>query len=82
MQQERLAELITSPRVQQMLLGSYSGGYSIGITADPIHQGKPAIRVRTEGCGTAVPESIVLDGETITVLSHTNFVRPKPLSRS
>lgn len=81
MHHERLAKLVVSPRVQQMLLGNYSGGYSIGVTADPVDNGKLAIRVRTEGADTLIPGSIVLDGETITVLSHPNFVRPKPLSR-
>lgn len=80
MQMARLAELVESPQVQHRLLGDYAGGYSIGVTSDPACRSKPAIRVHTEGSAALIPDSIVLDGESVTVLSHPDFVSPRPLS--
>jgi hypothetical protein len=77
---ERLAELVESPHVQQKLLGDYAGAYSIGVTSDPVNLGRPAIRVRVEDSTHKIPSEIVLDGEAVLVVSHQDFVRPKPLT--
>jgi hypothetical protein len=77
---ERLAELVESPRVQRKLLGGYSGAYSIGVTADPVNAGQPAIRVRVEDSTHEIPSEILLDGEAVHVVSHQDFTKPKPLA--
>jgi len=77
---ERLAELVESPQVQRTLLGGYAGAYSIGVTSDPVDSGRPAIRVRVEDSSHEVPSEILLDGEAVPVVSHQDFIRPKPLA--
>lgn len=78
---ERLAELVESPQVQRTLLGGYAGAYSIGVTSDPVDAGRPAIRVRVEDSTHEIPPEILLDGEAVHVVSHQDFIRPKPLPR-
>ncbi len=61
MKRQRLAALLERPEVQQMLLGSYDGGYSVGLTKDPDNAEHFAIRVRIEGePGEAMPSQVAL----------------------
>lgn len=82
MKLKRLSKLIERPDVHQMILGDYEGGYSLGITSHPDDPNELAIRVRIEGDDASrIPSSVVLGGETVPVLVHTNFKVPEPLTR-
>jgi hypothetical protein len=80
MNQDRLADLIERPEVQQRILNDYDGGYSLGITLNPQNKSEMAIRVRVEGEDADIPSHITLDGETIPIIVHGNFKVPEPLS--
>lgn len=83
MQLDRLADLIEEPEVHRKILRDYSGGYSLGITANPRRSGEWAIRVRVEGDDEPnIPEEIVLDGEPVPIIVNTNFKVPAPLTKS
>jgi hypothetical protein len=80
MNEDRLAELIERPEVQQRILGDYDGGYSLGLTLDPCNRGEIAIRVRIETQkADQIPPQVVLDGEAIPVIVNTSFKIPEPL---
>lgn len=80
MNEDRLAELIERPEVQQRILGDYEGGYSLGLTADPSHRGDFAIRVRIEARDAdQIPKEVELDGEAVPVIVNTGFKVPEPL---
>lgn len=80
MNQERLADLIERPEVQQMILKGYEGGYSLGITRNPNDGSGLAIRVRVEGGhALGIPSRIVLEGESIPIIANTGFKVPVPL---
>jgi hypothetical protein len=77
MTQNRLADLLEHPDVQQKILHGYQGGYSLGLTSHPSQEGKLAIRVRIEGeDASLIPRQIVLDGETIPIVVNTSFEVP------
>jgi hypothetical protein len=77
---QRLSKLIETPEFHRQLLGSYAGAYSIGITADPAEPSRPAVRVRVQGATPpAIPSALVIDGETVPVIVHSQFVPPAPL---
>jgi hypothetical protein len=80
MNQDRLADLIERPEVQQKILNDYEGGYSLGITLDPKNRARMAIRVRVEGEDVNIPSHITLEGESIPIIVHSNFKVPEPLS--
>ena len=80
MDQDRLADLIERPEVQQRILNDYEGGYSLGITLNPRNRSEMAIRVRVEGDDVHIPSQITLDGETIPIIVSSNFKVPEPLS--
>ncbi|WP_295438302.1 hypothetical protein [uncultured Thiodictyon sp.] len=81
MNQDRLANLIERPEVQQMILNDYDGGYALGITLNPRNRSEIAIRVRIEGAEAAsIPSEIILEGETIPIIANTNFKVPDPLN--
>jgi hypothetical protein len=76
----RLAELIERPEIQRRILEKYDGGYSIGLTADPENPSELAIRVRIAAPDASqIPTSLVLDGETVSILVHPGFTLPEPL---
>jgi hypothetical protein len=80
MNQNHLAALLERPDIQQRILKSYEGGYSLGLTADPEKTGELAIRVRIEGGDPAcIPRQVVLEGETIPVIVNAGFKVPEPL---
>ena len=82
MDQDRLANLIEKPEVQQQILGDYEGGYSLGLTLNPQNRDEIAIRIRIEGDDAIdIPRQIVLDGEAVPVIVNTNFRVPEPLKR-
>ena len=79
MDADRLADLIERPEIQRQVLQEYEGGYSIGLTANPLNPAELAIRVRIEAPDAAqIPKHLVLDGETIPILVHTGFKLPEP----
>jgi hypothetical protein len=80
MNQDRLADLIERPEVQQKILNDYEGGYSLGITLDPRNRSRMAIRVRVEDEDANIPSQITLEGETIPIIVNSNFKVPEPLS--
>ena len=84
MNQDRYAtliEYIEQREVQREILGSYEGGYSLGLTANPENRDELAIRVRIEGeDASSISHQITLNGYTIPIIVDTNFERPKPLS--
>ena len=81
MERQRLAALLERPEVQQMILGDYDGGYSVGLTKDPDDAAHFAIRVRVEGKpGEAMPSQVVLDGDKVRVIINGNFVLPEALT--
>ena len=78
MDQSQLATLLEQPDIQRQILGSYQGGYSLGLTRGP--HGEPfAIRVRIEGDDpSGIPSEISLGEETIPVVVNTRFRVPEP----
>lgn len=79
---KRLSKLIERPDVHQMILGDYEGGYSLGITSHPDNPDEFAIRVRIEGDDASrIPSQVLIGGESVPVLVHTNFKVPVPLTR-
>lgn len=80
MNQDRLADLIERPEVQNMILNDYEGGYSLGVTLNPANRSQMAIRVRVEGEDASIPSQITLEGETIPIIVNRNFKIPEPLS--
>lgn len=83
MEIQRLAALIESPEVQRRLLGDYDGAYSIGLIVNPGEPDTPAIRVRVQGAQSPnIPSELVLDGETVAVITNTRFTPPIRLSLS
>ncbi len=81
MNQDRLADLIERPEVQQRILNDYEGGYALGITLNPQDRSEMAIRVRVEGKDANIPSHITLDGETIPIIVNSDFKVPEPLGR-
>ena len=80
MTQNRLADLLEHPDVQQKILRGYEGGYSLGLTSHPLQDGRLAIRVRIESeDASRIPPQIVLDGEAIPIVVSTAFNVPRPL---
>jgi len=76
---ERLAEHIQKAEVQRRILGSYSGPYSLGVTADPEDAQQPAISVRVAATDTSsIPKTVTVDGQEVKVVSHPDFTAPKP----
>lgn len=81
MNKKRLAALLERPEVQQMILGNYDGGYSVGLTKDPDDAAHFAIRVRIEGEPTeSMPSQVLLDGDRVRVIVSCNFTPPMALT--
>jgi hypothetical protein len=79
MNTDRLAQHLQQPDIQRMILGAYSGPFSLGVTADPKHAGQPAISVRIAGNDTSlIPDNITLDDQDVAVIARPNFNAPTP----
>jgi hypothetical protein len=78
--QDRLVTLIELPEVQRKILGSYRGGFSLGLTLNPEDRSEIAIRVRIEDQNSAlIPPHVVLDGERVPIIVNTGFQVPHRL---
>lgn len=74
---DTLTSHLVRPDVQQKILGSYEGHFSLGVGVHPEHDRELIIRVRIEGDDiSAIATQVEIDGETIQVLAKTGFQLP------
>jgi hypothetical protein len=80
MDAQRLARLVEQPEIHRRLLGSYSGAYSLGVTADPDRPERPAVRIRIQGDeAPPIPSELLVEGESVNVIVTPRFTPPTPL---
>jgi len=64
------------PETHQKIVGSYAGGYSLGVTDNP-----PAFVLRVQSADVAAfPTVVTLHGVSVPVTVHGNFAPPVPLA--
>jgi len=76
MERHRLAELIERSQVRRKILGTYKGGYALGLMLNPENQNELAIGVSIEGGdASSISRCVILEGQVIPVIVETNFER-------
>lgn len=77
---EELQQFLERPESHKLLLGSYQGAYSVGISRDPAHGKVLVIHLRIEGDDRMdIPSTVDVNSEQVPVLVSTGFAPPVAL---
>jgi hypothetical protein len=64
---------VEQPETHRKIAGDYQGSYALGVREDP-----PAFVLRVEPADVAsFPTQVTIDGDTVPVIVHGNFVPPR-----
>jgi hypothetical protein len=78
-----LSLFVTKPDTHRKVLGSYQGGYSLGVGRDADHGEGPVLVLQVEGAPRhEFPSRIKLGGEFVPLVVKGSFVPPAALSRA
>lgn len=77
---EELQQFLSRAESYGILLGSYQGAYSVGISRDPAHGKALVIHLRIAGDDRMdIPSTVDVNGEQVPVLVSTGFAPPVAL---